>query len=224
MGWGTTGIDAGSLDTETGAQDLSSSLPRSAQLRSRFHISPQLQNSCLHFFRAGLVPRPRSVGLGWIAWACSPPAHFSLDSHFHPGQQRGQKGWRSLARKVRLESQQRAISCWRLGRRIALAAAAAAERAPGPARAPTAESRGDATLRAASPLLRYHADPHYPAGGQFAPAPGRAQARSRRSLGTGARKIRASGSREERAEESRSRAALHGEVSPFESSGVVSGF
>ncbi|XP_026639378.1 uncharacterized protein LOC113457098 [Microtus ochrogaster] len=81
-----------------------------ARLRSRFHISRQLQNSCLHFSEPGSSPDLGALetGLGWIAWACSPPAHFSLDSHFHPGQRR--RGCRSSARKVPQESHRRTIA------------------------------------------------------------------------------------------------------------------
>lgn len=130
--------------TETRAPDLNRSLPRSARLRSRFHISPQLQNSCLHFSEPGSFPEPRSVG-AWLrldSLGLLPASTFQSRQPFSP---------RTAARpgrmqKLRTESpagiSPASHSCARLGKRVALAAAAAAEPAPGPARAPTAESLG----------------------------------------------------------------------------------
>lgn len=79
-----------------------------------------------------------------------------------------------------------------------------------------AGTRGTATLGAASPLLRGLGAPHDRAGGYLRqdPAPCRASASSRRNQGGGPRRIRASGSGEgKKAGESRSAAALRGEVS-----------
>lgn len=184
VGWGKTGVDAGSPGTKTqassGPWQFLTSLSSAEESFPYFTATPEFMPA---LFRAVFLPRPRSVepGLGWIAWACSPPAHFSLDSHFHPGQQRGQKGCRSSARKVPLESHQRAIASggWAVGYSRSSCRARA-----GAGTLPRAHSGvpGDATLRAASPLLRYHADPHYPSGELYAPAPSRARAPSGRSL------------------------------------------
>lgn len=166
-------------------------------------------------FRAGLVPRPQSLG-DWLrldSLGLLPAGTFQSRQPFSP--RTAAKRMQKLGTESPAGISPANHCCWRLGKRVTLAAAAAAEPAPGPARAPTAESRGDATLRAASTLLRYRAEPHYPASGQLAPVPGRARAPSGRSPGSGARTVCASGSRQERAGESRSRAALHAEVFPL---------
>lgn len=73
-----------------------------------------------------------------------------------------------------------------------------------------AGTRGTATLGAASPLLRGLGAPHDRAGGYLR----QDSASSRRNQGGGPRRIRASGSGEgKKAGESRSAAALRGEVS-----------
>lgn len=109
----------------------SSSLPRSARLRSRCHISPQLQNSCLHFSEPGSSPDLGALepGLGWIAWACSPPAHFSLDSHFHPGQRRGRGRMQKLDTESPAGISPASHSRARLGKEVALARSSCSGRA-----------------------------------------------------------------------------------------------
>lgn len=231
MGWGKTGIDAGSRGTESRAPDLSSSLPRSARLRSRSHISPQLQNSCLHFSEPGSAgPRPRSVGAGLRldSLGLLPAGTFQSRQPFSP---------RTAARPERMEKlgtespagiSPTSHSCGRLGSSglRSQQLQRQSRRPDPPARPPRSPG---AMPPSASPRPSYGTT-QIPITRQVGssrrrPAKlGHPPGEAWRSLGTGARTVRASGSREERAGESRSRAALHAEVSPFESSGVVSGF
>lgn len=162
------------------------------------------------------------TGLGWIAWACSPPAHFSLDSHFHPGQRR--RGCRSSARKVPQESHRRTIAAggWARGLRSQQLQRPSRRRDP-PARPP----RSPGAMPPSAPTRLSYGTARNPITRQVGSSrrpPAELGQPSGRSPGSGARTVCASGSRQERAGESRSRAALHAEVSPFESSGVVSGF
>lgn len=133
-------------------------------------------NSRIHdcTFQSRAPPPPglgaSELGLpGSIATAWSLLAHFSLDSHFHPRQWGSPKQGCKLSWKAqsRLAFHGRAIAAggsavWRA--RSCCSGRAGAGTRP---RAPTAGSRGTATLRAAEPLLRGLAAPHYQAGGHL---------------------------------------------------------
>lgn len=183
-------------------------------------------NSRIHdcTFQSGAPPSPglgaSDLGLpGSRSTAWSLLAHFSLDSHFHPRPWGSPKEGCKLSWKAqsRLAFHRRAIAAggsvaWRA--RSCCSGRAGAGTRP---RAPTARSRGTATLGAASPLLRGLAAAHYPAAGHLPAGSGTPDGfgelpKKPGRRGEGDPRLRLRGGRE-RARESRSGAALHAEVS-----------
>lgn len=153
-----------------------SAVPYLTQFR-RGVVSIFQGNSRIHdcTFQSRAPPPPPGLGAselglpGSIATAWSLLAHFSLDSHFHPRQWGSPKEGCKLSWKAqsRLAFHGRAIAAgvsavWRA--RSCCSGRAGAGTRP---RAPTAGSRGTATLRAAEPLLRGLAAPHYQARGHL---------------------------------------------------------